>query len=299
MAKVVIIGASVAGHNAAVQLREKSPDTQILIITDEEYPFYDKRRLPDFLAGSVTEKELFLASDSFYQERGIDLLKGKKVTGLNTGKRCLTLKEKEKISYDYLVIASGRRFITPDVPGAKKDGVFTFNSLCDYRQFLSRLILHPVCVVGSNEAALQAAKAVCARFKIEVKLIAGTSVDNAQLSPEIEIIPCFVQEIIGEGEVQAIKLKEGKAIGVAAVIFMNELKSSIDFLKNTDLEMIDDFLLVDELMRTSREEIFSCGSVCRMKTAVRETKNWDDAVAEASSVSDSLVKAMKGELCRT
>ena len=263
MNRIVIIGASVAGHSAAVALREKIPSSSITLVSEEPYRLYDRRRLADFLAGRVLEEELYLCSESFYAECNINFLKEKKVVALNLKKRTVAFKEKGSLEFDFLVIASGRRISIPDIPGAKKEGVVTLQALKDFKDFSSRTIVDTVCVAGSDEAALAIAKVISDKYKVGV-------INGEPL------------EIIGEGQVQAVRLKEGKVIGVSAVIFINGFKSNIDFLKDTAINVQNDFIVVDERMRTNIENIFACGAVCGQV-------NWDEVARDSAIIAENII----------
>jgi NAD(P)H-nitrite reductase large subunit len=287
MSRIVIIGASISGHTAAVKLREIDKGSSITLLTEESYPLYDRRRFFDFLTGSIEEKDIFLSNEDFYQRHNINFLKDKKVISLNTEKRTVYFKEKDSIEYDYLIIASGRKPTLPEMPGAKKPGVFTLYLLDDYKEFLKYIISESVCVVGSNQIALSLARAIVSRYKIEVKLICSENLGETD-SEGIEILNIPLQEIIGEGSAQAIKLKSGKVIGVSCVIFMDEFKGNIDFLRNTDIEIYEDSIRVNDKMQTNIEGIFASGAVATSKDTIIRLKSWDEAVNDSLCLVDKL-----------
>ncbi|TRZ50265.1 hypothetical protein D4Q80_00590 [bacterium] len=263
MNRIVIIGASVAGHSTAVALREKDKSVPITLISDEPYRLYDRRRLRDYLAGTVKEEELFPCRENFYPENNIDFLKEKKAVAVNLKKKTVTFKDREAIAYDFLVIASGRKISLPDIPGAKKEGVVTLQTLKDFQDFSVRLIVDSVCVAGSDEAALDIAGVISERYKVEV-------INGEPL------------EIIGEGQVQAVRLKEGKVIGASVVVFATGFKSNIDFLKDTPVNIENNFIVVDERMRTNIENIFACGAVCGRTS-------WDEAIRDSIIIADNII----------
>lgn len=299
MARIVIIGASIAGHTAAVSLREQDKDCSITLLTQESHPLYDRRKLAALLSGAIKEEEILLTSEDLLQKLKINFLKEKKAVSVNTAKRTVSFKDKDNIEYDFLVIASGRRAVLPELPGAKKSGVSVFYTLSDYREFSSRFIKEPVCLVGSSPEAVEIAKAIVLRFKTEVKLISRLTQDTSSLPAEIEVINAALAEIIGESQAQAVKLEDGKAIGVSCVVFADTFKNNIDFLKNTDIELDEDAVLVDEMMRTNRERVFACGVVAKRKTAPQVIKMWEDAISDGLCLAQNLTKQMKGETCQT
>ncbi|MDD5731152.1 MAG: FAD-dependent oxidoreductase [Candidatus Omnitrophica bacterium] len=298
MKKIIIIGASAAGHNVAVNLRQSNNDCSITLLTEESYPFYDRSKLFNLVSSEMKEKDIFLASPDFYKQKNIEFLSDTRVTLVNAQKRVVYCKEKEALGYDFLVVCSGRKFILPDIPGAKKNGVFCFYSLADLKKIEGYFVGDTVCLAGRDGLVMKAAASFAAKNK-EIKVI-NTSAsgalkeDSAEPGAEkrIEVINSNLLEIIGESQVQAVKLSEGKIIGASAVIFMDELKSNIDFLKNTGVEINADFISVDAEMRTSISNIFSCGLASKVKGADDSVKGFDTISNESRILAETLVKAL-------
>ncbi len=305
MTRIVIVGASITGHTIALKLKERAADSCVTLVTEEPYALYDRRRLFDFLAGSVKERDLFLVDEQEYAARGITLMKGRKVSSVNTERRVVYFKEKGTLPYDLLVIASGSRPRIPDVPGNKKPGVFTMYSLEDARAFMNTIVTEPICIAGSGQAAVELAKVIAAKYKTGVKIVdsgfviapalqlncdAGSAGDAG---PGIDAVSGEIAEIIGEGRVQAVKLKEGKAIGVSAVIFMGKPFSAIDFFKNTPVFLSGGSLVVDDFFRANIEGIFASGSAARHSAGSDIAKTWDECVFEAGLAADALIAEME------
>lgn len=303
MTKVVIIGASAAGHTAAVALREKHTGCEIVLVTEEDVPFYDKRLLIDFLAGRINESRLMGANEAFYNQQGITFLKEKEASALNPEKRRLFIKDDAPIDYDLLAVCSGSNFVLPDVPGIKKRGVFRLYSLRDAKEFLSYLINAPVCVVGSSSLAIAVAESIASKQE-EVKLIvssgANPSLDDAHFVEThedraigtLEVIHSEITEIIGDGETQAIRIKTGKIIGACAVIFMDRTRGNSAFLKTSNIELYHDRICVDDSFRTNLACVYAAGSVCAQKQTEGHPKTWDEAAQEGYALAGSLQRAI-------
>jgi nitrite reductase (NADH) large subunit len=274
------------------------PEAAITLITEESYPLYNKPRLFDLLEGSVKEKELFLSSDEFYRQKNILFLKECKVSAVNTLRKQVYFKNKREVApYDLLVICTGRKFILPEIPGVRKNGVASLYSLTDFKAFISQAIGDSICVVGANVWAVAASRILASRRK-DIKLINSngclTEASRGLISAEVEVINSRVTEIIGESEVQAIKLIEGKIIGTHAVVFMDDLRSNTDFFKNMDIEMSDGAIVVDEKMRTNLEGVFACGTVCRQSATGSAAKSWDEVISESRQLASHLIEAIQG-----
>ncbi|MCX7662099.1 MAG: NAD(P)/FAD-dependent oxidoreductase [Candidatus Omnitrophica bacterium] len=261
MSKLVIIGDSFYAHSLALKLREKEDNLSITLVSKENQHPYDHSKLVDFLNNSISEEKLFFCQEDLYKEKNINLLKDREITGMNTTKRVIYFKNKDRLEYDFLVIATDRIPKFPDIPGIRKKEVYNFYFLDEVKRFLNQFIMQPVCLVGSDDLALRMAKAVAERFNTEVKLVGSTYFNKEINTPNIEVINSSLVQIIGEGEVQAVKLKEGKVIAVSAVLFMDNYRSDIEFLKGTEIYLQDDYILVDEFMQTNIRDIFAIGSI--------------------------------------
>ena len=291
MTKIVIIGSGIAGYSVAINLREKNKDCSITLISEESYLPYDRRKLIDYLASNIKEEDLFFASEDFYKENNINFLKEKIVVSINTNKRLIHFKEsKETLDFDILVICSGKSIKFPDIPGVHKEGVFGFYSLTDLKKFIQSPITDTICVVGSDQSALDLAKKISEKYKVEVKLISRNDFDICAVPPDAELIKSQVTEIIGEGFAQAIKLKEGKVIAVTNILFKDELESNINFLKNTQIEILNNQIIVNQNSETNIKNIFSCGSVASYKDNMDFIKTFDDVVNESKILVENLIK---------
>ena len=131
MARVVIIGNSAAGFSASQVLAEHRAGIEITVISQEGCPAYKKNLLPQYVASAINENELFLSDEGSYKQQGIDLLKGIKVARIDTKRQAVVLKDNAKITYDWLIIASGCRIEIPDIPGRTKEGVYALDNLDD------------------------------------------------------------------------------------------------------------------------------------------------------------------------
>lgn len=288
--KIVIIGGSVAGHNAAIKLRQKFQDAGVTLICEEAYPFYDRRKLLDYWSGRVKEKELFLLSPDSYSQQNINFIKEAKVIAVNPTRRSVSYKLADKrtsLEYDFLVVASGSKTLFPEIDGINKTGVFRFESLADFKELKSAVISDAVCIIGVNHFTTRIIESIASR-QVEVKLVTQELLEN--ISPLVEVINSEVVEIIGDSGVQAVKLKEGKVIGVSLAAVMSELKPNTDFLKDTGIEMIGPAIAVDDNLHTSLPDIFACGSVCLRRGENPRIKTWEDSLAEGLIVAENILK---------
>ncbi|MCG8430580.1 MAG: NAD(P)/FAD-dependent oxidoreductase [Candidatus Omnitrophica bacterium] len=284
---VVVIGSSIEGQSAALNLREEAPRTRITLISEEEYPLYDRRKLTGFLAGRIREEELFLCTKEYYRQRQIDFLAGRVPAGINPVKKTVSFRRGAGFSYDLLVIASGLRVETPDIPGARKPGAGPLWGLSDAKALTNRIFSDPLCLVAGDNAGLKIARALAERFRQEVKLIVPETLTSTDMPEEVEVLNTRIEEIIGEGQVQAVRITGGKVIGVSAVLF-TEPRPSLDYLKGTPVTLDKGKVVVDENGRSSVPEIFACGISAVRQGETAGNKSWDDCASEGRRLASSL-----------
>lgn len=294
MPRVVIIGSSVSGAQLAFNLRDKAADSDVTLISQENYLPYDKRKLPFFLNGSLKEEDLYLFSEKDLNDKGINFLRENKVISVNPKRNTVSSKDRQALVYDVLVIASGVSAFIPDIPGAKKDGVFDLCSLDDFKKLSKYYIGEQVCVFGSNTAAVNLAESITQKYKVEVKLINSLPFEGSVANPQIEVLNLEPQEIIGEGQVQAVKFTSGKVISACAVIFMDKFEGNTAFLKDSPLVLENKFIVVDDEFRTNLENVFACGAACIRTGEPGRMKTWDECAQESLKTAESIIKNMRG-----
>jgi len=132
--KYLIIGNGVAGTTAALNIRKLDASGEIVVITEEDIPFYSRIRLPEYLSGSIDEKKLVLHDDAWYERNGIALITNRRVALIEPVDRLVVLEGEARIPYDKLLIATGGRPYIPVLRGADKKGVFTLRTIADARK---------------------------------------------------------------------------------------------------------------------------------------------------------------------
>jgi len=128
--KFAVIGAGAAGTTAAQHLREKAPQAEIAVFTDENYPYYGRPRLTEFLAGEVDLEQIYFHDEQWYKNNRINLNLGTTVTKIVPDNHKI-LAGKKTHSYDKLLLACGSRPNDLPIKGVHSDGVFTLWSIAD------------------------------------------------------------------------------------------------------------------------------------------------------------------------
>ena len=111
----------------------------------------------------------------------------------------------------------------PQIPGARKKGVVLLSSEDDLKKLDDYHINDTVCIDGPVKLAFNFAELIHKKYKVGVKVVSSDKFQNPkEVSAGIEIINSPIQEIVGEGRTEAVKFKDGKAIGVCLVLFVDK-----------------------------------------------------------------------------
>ena len=105
--RVVIVGAGHAGGTAAVLLRQRGFNGEIVLVSQEEVLPYERPPLTKRMLLADLEEPLF--PSGFFLEHGIDLLLDRQAIRLERSRRNVHLKDGASLRYDHLILATGAR----------------------------------------------------------------------------------------------------------------------------------------------------------------------------------------------
>eukprot|EP01037_Dinobryon_pediforme_P022386 gene22386-23534_t len=130
--RLVIIGNGMAPGRALERLFETHPDDfKVTIFNAEPRVNYDRILLSPVLSGEKRFEDIVIHDDSWYETRGITLLKGRKVIAIDRELKRVIAADGTAADYDKLLIATGSSpFIVP-VPGHTLPGVVAYRDLDD------------------------------------------------------------------------------------------------------------------------------------------------------------------------
>ena len=276
-ASVVIVGGGAAGAVAAETLRRAGYDRPIAIVESGPDAPVDRPNLSkDYLAGAAPEEWIPLRPASFYAEQKIELLLGKKVTGIDVRNRHVILDDGSTRAFGALLIATGATPITLDMPNAGQR-IHYLRTLADSRAIIqAALRAKNGVVLGASFIGLEVAASLRARG-LDVTVIAPESrplerVLGPQLGDAIRGIheEHGVRFRLGETataiEEKSVTLESGAKIPADLVV------AGIGVRPNTALAdaaglRTDRGILVNEYLETSVRGIYAAGDVARWPDA--------------------------------
>jgi NADPH-dependent 2,4-dienoyl-CoA reductase/sulfur reductase-like enzyme/nitrite reductase/ring-hydroxylating ferredoxin subunit len=172
-ASVAIVGAGAAGNSAAEELRHLGFEGDIALIDPDMQAPYDRPNLSkDYLAGKAPEEWIPLHPRTYYEQLGVELLLGRRVTNLDpTGKR-LTLDDGTTRHFDAIVLAMGAEPARLSLAGQNGPPVRYLRTLDDSRAIITATAgARRAMVLGASFIGLEVAASLRAR-DLEVHVVA-------------------------------------------------------------------------------------------------------------------------------
>src|SRR5881275_2397857 len=129
---VVIVGAGLAGGNAAVTLREEGWRGRIVLLGAEPgIPFGRPPLSKTYLRGEEDLNAWYVKPADWYGDHDVELRTGSTVRQVDTALKQLRLASGAAVDYDKLVLCTGGRNRRFEVPGASLPGVYQLRTLAE------------------------------------------------------------------------------------------------------------------------------------------------------------------------
>ncbi len=271
---VLIVGAGHGGAQAAIALRQNGFAGSIALIGDEpELPYERPPLSKEYLAGEKPFERILIRPASFWEERGVAMLVGRRVTALDPEAHSVATADGATIGYGQLIWAAGgapRR-----LGGAGDDlvGVHTVRMRADADRMIAELpgVTRAV-VIGGGYIGLEAA-AVLAKAGKQVVLLEALDRVLARVAGEelsrfyeaehrahgVDVrLGAAVECIEGEGRVSGVRLTSGEAIPTEMVIVGIGIVPAVAPLLAAGAEG-GNGVAVDAQCRTSLPHVFAIG----------------------------------------
>ncbi len=144
--RLLVIGGDAAGMSAAMQVRRRQPDREIVVLERGHWTSYSACGIPYLVGGSVDHIDDLVARspDEFRDRHDIDVRLGHEVRAVDLDARRVEAWDHEaaevrRVDFDTLHIATGARPLRPDLPGVDHPMVHGVQTLDDAAVLQDRL----------------------------------------------------------------------------------------------------------------------------------------------------------------
>ncbi|PAL19499.1 nitrite reductase large subunit NirB [Sphingopyxis sp. GW247-27LB] len=271
---LVVIGNGMAGCRAVEELLARDPDRfRITIFGAEPRVNYNRIMLSPVLAGEKAFDDIVINDAGWYADNGIALVAGDPVVAIDRAAKTVATRGGIVERYDRLLIATGSDpFIIP-VPGKDLPGVIAFRDMDDVGTMLAAAEKGGAAVViGGGLLGLEAAHGLSLRgMKVTVIHLMPTlmerQLDEAAgwlLKQALEargqtiLTGADTAEIVGDGKVEGVKLKDGTLIPADLVVMAVGIRPSTGLARDAGLA-VGRGIQVDDYMVTSDPAVLAVG----------------------------------------
>lgn len=314
--RTLIVGASQAGLQLAVSLRELGHDGAVMLIGEEEHPPYQRPPLSKtFLTGDQDAESLALRAPGFYRDAGIDLLCGQRVTQVALspsgppGAGTATTSAGHTLSFDRLALTVGASPVRLAVIGAELDGICYLREIDDASRLRARLeAARDVVIVGGGFIGLETAAAARALGKVVTVVEAADRLISRAVAPVVSefyrrahtgrgstvLVSTAVAAFEGRnGRVRHVELRDGRRLPADLVLVGIGAVPRIELAEQLGLHC-DGGIVVDGHACTSEPSVVAAGDCTVLPNPLTGTgrvrlESVQNAVAQARVAAASLL----------
>lgn len=273
---VVVVGNGMVGYKFCEKLLAKGEEGfNLTVFGEENLPAYDRVHLSKYFEGKSAE-ELLMAPPAWYSDNGVMLYTDDRVTGVDRLRKLVSSRKGRKVSYDYLVFATGSSALVPPVEGVEKNGVFVYRTLEDLDMIRSHARhVKKGAVLGGGLLGLEAAKALLDLGLDEAHVVefaprlmprqidaAGSAALEKRLSAlglSIHLSKC-ADRIIGTDRIEGISFNDGSVLYTDMLIISAGIRPRDELAARIGLETHPrGGIIVDDNLKTSDPAIFAIG----------------------------------------
>lgn len=309
--RIVVIGAGAGAYGFVKSYRAINPDDEITIFSKENFPFYNRVMLPDYISGEQQWEQLVKMKDEDEPAFNIRLLRGISIEKIDRENKIVTDSRGLKTSYDVLLIATGSRAAVPkNVPSLP--GIFTMRSRTDADKFKKHITGNShVVIVGGGLLGLEMAASL-REMDIKITIVQRISrflnrqldaLGSQLLHEEMVDQGCDiyyddeVQLYYGRSRLTGIGLRSGRKINCDAVIIAIGTTPNLEIAKACGLECRRG-VLVNERLQTSDPDIYAVGEIAEFEGTLYGITAAAEQQAEvvAGSLTGDIASYYKGSL---
>ncbi|MET4695059.1 NAD(P)/FAD-dependent oxidoreductase [Endozoicomonas lisbonensis] len=293
--KLVVVGNGMGSVRLLEHLAEGGHDHEIVVLSEESNPGYNRIQLSRLLAGSIGREAIELHSEGWYQEHGISLLSGSgyRVTDIDRELKQVETADGTRHSYDKLILATGSLSVSIPVNGSDLKGILFFRQLEDVDTMLeaSRQPDASAVVIGGGLLGLECASGLVKRgMSVTVvdnsATLLGRQLDGTagnMLRRELEsrgiAFRCSarLQQFTGgrdadsKGVVRQVEIineyDQPECLDASLVVVAAGVRPNITLMQAAGLAC-DRGVLVNEWMQTSDPEILAFGECVQLRNSL-------------------------------
>ena len=284
--RIVVVGNGMAGCRFVQEALARDPDRRLAITVVGEEPggAYSRLQLSNVLAGTAPVDGIELAGEQWYAARGVTLLAGTAVTGIERGARRVRLDDGAALGYDILVLATGSSPVLPPIAGLLRDdggllpGAVAFRTLEDCETIM-RLAADTdstrgAVVLGAGVLGLEAARGLAGRGLPVTLIQRGPRLMERQLDAGASRLLTRTVRALGvdvragagvravrqaEGKIKSLVLNGPGVLDTGLLVLCCGIRPRVELARAAGLAVAAGIVVDDELRSVTDQSIFAIG----------------------------------------
>lgn len=301
MKKVVIIGGMATGCKTAARLKRLRPDFNVTILEKLPFVSFSTCGMPFFASGDIDSFNDLMKTpwgkprntEFFKSTKNIDILTSTEVTEVDFKGKVIKFKnlqtsELNSIHYDYLVIATGAKAISPKFDYPPSDRVMTFHSPLDAKKvriMAQKGEIEKAVIIGGGYIGCELAEALISLWGIETTIIEKESnllpmsldreladlLASIFRNNSIEVITKASVERITESEQNQffINLENGQSVSADTIFLCTGVTPNLELFTANELEIGNcGGIKVNKELKTNISDVWAGGDCIEIENLI-------------------------------
>jgi NADPH-dependent 2,4-dienoyl-CoA reductase/sulfur reductase-like enzyme/rhodanese-related sulfurtransferase len=296
---VIVIGAVALGPKAACRFKRLQPDSNVIMVDQNDLISYGGCGIPYFVSGDVSEAQqlqetsfhMLRDAKFFRQAKDVGVMVNTRAVSIDRGKKTVQVKnvlsgKEQALAYDKLVLATGSRPRDLTIPGSHLEGIYNvsdLNKAIAIKKEIAEGKVGKAVIIGGGFIGLEMAEALTDLWGIETAVVEITD----QLLPGIispnlakmvqyhleenevtfyleEEVKCFEGDQRIEKVMTTKRVLDADLVLIAAGIIPNSVLA-----KEAGLEVSDrGGIIVNTRMQTSDPDIYAGGDCVEVNNLI-------------------------------
>lgn len=319
----LLVGGGLAAASAAEEIRKRDNQGSIVIVTTEPWLPYNRPPLSkEYLRGEIGADGtygnggVYVQLADWYKEQRIEVQTSTEALVLDPKREVVTLTDNKELGYRTLLLATGGRPRTLNIPGNNLQGVYLLRTLTDANILREQITLGKrIVVIGSGFIGLEVAASAFSKGAQVTIVEPQERIWPQIVSPELSAYFKQLFEKRGaqtyygygatefiagpDGKLNSVRISPAQGAGQAQDIACDIAVVGVGIQLNTELAATADLeidprhgIVVDEHLETSVADIFAAGDVAAYPDPYAghmHFEHWDNAIASGQIAAANMV----------
>jgi 3-phenylpropionate/trans-cinnamate dioxygenase ferredoxin reductase component len=294
-----LIGGGLAAGNCARWLRESGADGSILLIGREsDLPYNRPPCSKGYLQGKESREDVLFRPPQWYEEQQIEALTRVSAMKLDSAEQVVTLSNRETVSFDKALVATGANVKRLNVEGSELEGIHYLRALGNSDTIRDDAAGKRVVLIGGSYIASEVAASLtelgstCTLVMLEPVVLGRGFGESAgrffQDRLEERGISVYGDDALdrfegADGRVTRVITKAGQELEADAVVMGTGAVPDVLLARAAGLELGETGgIVVDARLQTSAPGIYAAGDVAEYESVVHggrrmRIEHWDVA----------------------